>query len=232
MRQHPAKAFTLIELLTVIAIIAILASILIPSVAQVRESARRSKCLSNLRQVAQATVIYATENNGRLPAANWGNDAPGWLYAPPLVPQGRNPVNPVRRGQLWEYVQDETIFQCPTDWMEEHSELFQARDQKFSSYVMNGSVVAFGGHDGENGLSIEKFRPDAIIYWEADERTPFFYNDGANFPTEGISLRHGQGAHVAGIDGHVAAIAEHEYDQALDERPGRFWNNPESPTGD
>lgn len=54
--------FTLIELLTVIAIIGILASILIPVVAQVRESARKTKCQSNMRQVALAILAYESEN--------------------------------------------------------------------------------------------------------------------------------------------------------------------------
>lgn len=59
-------AFTLIELLTVIAIIGILASILIPTVGQVREHARRAKCLSNMRQIATACLLYETDY-GQLP---------------------------------------------------------------------------------------------------------------------------------------------------------------------
>lgn len=60
------RAFTLIELLTVIAIIGILASILIPVVGKVRENARRVKCGSNMRQVALAVLTYESEN-GVLP---------------------------------------------------------------------------------------------------------------------------------------------------------------------
>jgi prepilin-type N-terminal cleavage/methylation domain-containing protein len=52
------RGFTLIELLVVIAIIAILAAILFPVFARARESARRSTCLSNLRQIGTATMIY------------------------------------------------------------------------------------------------------------------------------------------------------------------------------
>lgn len=61
-------AFTLIELLTVIAIIGILAAIIVPVVGKVRESAAKASCASNLRQIALGTVAYANDNKNLLPA--------------------------------------------------------------------------------------------------------------------------------------------------------------------
>lgn len=58
------SAFTLIELLTVIAIIGILAAIIIPTVGRVRESARNSTSLSNLRQIGMANQLFAQDNKG------------------------------------------------------------------------------------------------------------------------------------------------------------------------
>jgi prepilin-type N-terminal cleavage/methylation domain-containing protein len=69
------KAFTLIELLTVIAIIGILAAILIPVVGQVRESAKGSLCRSNLRQIGVAAHLYAADNDDFLPPARAANIA-------------------------------------------------------------------------------------------------------------------------------------------------------------
>src|SRR5829696_218742 len=61
------RAFTLVELLVVIGIIAILIGILLPTVARARESARRASCLSNLRQVGMAMRFYAHDNRDQVP---------------------------------------------------------------------------------------------------------------------------------------------------------------------
>ncbi|AHF91554.1 N-terminal cleavage protein [Opitutaceae bacterium TAV5] len=66
-QRSRASAFTLIELLTVIAIIGILAAIIIPTVGKVRETARRIVDASNLRQIGQAALIFATDNQDTLP---------------------------------------------------------------------------------------------------------------------------------------------------------------------
>src|SRR5688572_2523888 len=65
-RCHP-PAFTLVELLVVIGVIAILIGILLPTIARARESARRTSCLSNLRQVGMAMRFYAHDNRDQVP---------------------------------------------------------------------------------------------------------------------------------------------------------------------
>jgi len=64
--QSKRAAFTLIELLTVIAIIGILASIIKPTVGKVRASAKKSQCLGNLRQIGLTVNLYSSENCGIL----------------------------------------------------------------------------------------------------------------------------------------------------------------------
>lgn len=61
------RAFTLIELLVVISIIALLIAILLPALGAARESARRTACASNIRQIGVGYYAYATEQKGRLP---------------------------------------------------------------------------------------------------------------------------------------------------------------------
>src|SRR5579859_1560042 len=61
------RAFTLVELLVVTGIIVLLIAILLPVLSSARESARRAKCASNLRQIGQSLTAYATANDGSFP---------------------------------------------------------------------------------------------------------------------------------------------------------------------
>jgi prepilin-type processing-associated H-X9-DG protein len=70
--HHQYAAFTLVELLVVIGIIALLIAILLPSLNRAREAAKSVQCLSNLRQLAQAVNLFATENNGYMPGQGGG----------------------------------------------------------------------------------------------------------------------------------------------------------------
>src|SRR5687768_10984405 len=66
-RRTHSNGFTLIELLVVIGIIAVLMGILLPALQRAKESARKTECSSNLRQVAVTFIMYANENKQKLP---------------------------------------------------------------------------------------------------------------------------------------------------------------------
>ncbi|UCH35154.1 MAG: prepilin-type N-terminal cleavage/methylation domain-containing protein [Armatimonadota bacterium] len=114
------RGFTLIELLVVIAIIAILAAILFPVFARAREAARKATCLSNLKQIALAAIMYAQDYDEVLPAAN----CTGWQSsAHPLDPANQyvTDFSGLGSADYWQladalvpYVKSLDLFNCPT----------------------------------------------------------------------------------------------------------------------
>ena len=78
-RVRPHRAFTLLELLVVVAIIGILAAMLLPALAKSKDRAKRTQCLNHLRQVNLGLMMYGTDNNELFPelkSGNWAWDLP------------------------------------------------------------------------------------------------------------------------------------------------------------
>ena len=113
------SAFSLLELLVVIGIIVLLMVLLLSSMNRAREMSRRTVCLSNVRQLTQAWMMYASANHGRL-CNSVGN--PQWLLFDPQAsltslstPVDHEPVPLIPNGQLFPYVKDKRVYVCPTD---------------------------------------------------------------------------------------------------------------------
>ncbi len=108
---RPSAAFTLIELLVVIAIIAILAAILFPVFAQAKEAAKKTQCVSNLKQEGTGLVLYANDNDDNLPSSNWISDTGGvynWMVSidPYIKANYKNGAADNRNGT--------SVWQCPS----------------------------------------------------------------------------------------------------------------------
>jgi prepilin-type N-terminal cleavage/methylation domain-containing protein/prepilin-type processing-associated H-X9-DG protein len=109
------RGFTLIELLVVIAIIAILAAILFPVFAKARSKARQTACLSNMKQLSMATLMYATDWDEHWPQRRYTTwDGVLVDIGPPCG--GQNQYNAFRTPSVVQpYVKNAGIFACP-EW--------------------------------------------------------------------------------------------------------------------
>jgi prepilin-type N-terminal cleavage/methylation domain-containing protein len=128
--MQPAKTlrsggFTLIELLVVIAIIAVLAAILFAVFARARENARQTACVSNVRQLGLAWMMYVQDNDETFPPSNspmssqWG---PSTTYTGPYSCKPCRPHLKTNDAVIYDqtiyadpYTKNQDIFKCPSD---------------------------------------------------------------------------------------------------------------------
>ena len=210
MKTGNRVGFTLVEVLVVIAIIAVLVALLMPALGIARERARRIQCVNNLRQLSVAWVNFCSENK-IVPCATISYPC-GWVY------QGGekyNSTNELKQGVLWPYINDIRIFRCPSDT--------SGHVRTYSMVVPWNSVDVYGtGSAPLMNMTSPPKRAGQVLFVE--ENDPRGENlNGFLFPADcsGKSYSawsngdwpywvHDNGTHLAFSDGHV------EYWKALD----------------
>lgn len=155
------EAFTLIELLAVIAIVAVLAAILLPALSNARERSRGLFCLNNTKQLTLAWQLYADDHGGALPYnlamdgssfrtnINWVNNVMTW----DLSPDNTN-LATITEASLGPYVGGVTgIFHCPSDSALSAAQMAAGWRQRIRSYSMN-AMVGNAGAFSTTGVNI------------------------------------------------------------------------------
>ena len=190
-----SDGFTLIELLIVIAIIAILASILFPVFARARENARRASCMSNQKQIGLGILQYSQDYDEKFPL-RWVDDpgVVGWVTL----------VQP--------YTKSAQIFQCPSEPKRPPA---SSTSDGYTDYCSNYAM--FPNPDpGQTGISLVqlRFASNTISVLEVDDSIPSGstsakcsarYNDWADWDPTATKyrVRHLGGANWLFADAHV-----------------------------
>ena len=143
--QSPRRAFTLVELLVVIGIIAILLSILLPTLSKVRAASNTVVCASNLRQLTTCMLMYEQDNKGGL-IVHW-TQGPLWTY---LL---KTYVSKVGRNQTAAQTETrDAIFSCPAAWEKPSPDSNNApTGSPFEPFYTNYS----GGSNADTGFKVQ-----------------------------------------------------------------------------
>lgn len=192
-RRH-AGAFTLVELLVVVAIVAVLAALLMPALARGLEEGRRVQCLGNLRQLAVAAHSYADNHDGFFPMAWLPGRIEGKQWSWDFAQSGSGANARIIPGLLWEGQATIEIHQCPS-----FRGASMTANDPYTGYNYNTSYV--GGEGRRPSARIGAIRAPSRCALFGDGQ----YRAGANkFMRAPFSLHGGVPSPDAGFWGRVA----------------------------
>ena len=191
-------AFTLVELLVVIGIIAVLVSLLLPALGRARESAKRATCMANLRSLGQAMFAYANDHKDRLPNGN-----------PPGVYVDYDGANRVMVDFNDVYVKSPRAFWCPSDRDPAPEQVVTADALLPDSARISYEFYCLYWAPAE-GPVLTKLKGQAPLAWD---------HDGAEVEQSPTQNHGPKGGHVVFADGHAEWQGAGEWD-------GPSWPQP------
>ena len=205
------RGFTLVELLVVIAVIAILMAILMPALRLAREQGKRAVCLNNLKQLTLAWLVYTHENEDCMVNGEAGGSRPGeeaWIGKcwhddyrnGTLLPKAVQ-ITAIMEGALWPYCSNIKLYRCPTGYRGEMV-TYAAMDS------VNGRARANTKNDGvwvNNTMQLDQPQQRAVFIdegWVSPDSYAVHYNQETWY--DDPMIRHGNGTSLSFADGHSA----------------------------
>ncbi|MGV3616280.1 MAG: prepilin-type N-terminal cleavage/methylation domain-containing protein [Fimbriimonas sp.] len=213
------RAFTLIELLVVIAIIAILAAILFPVFAQAKEAAKKTQCISNIKQIGTAAMLYSGDYDDLvMPYSVNAEPAPTgrvywWAY------QASNADVPVDKGGLiYPYMKNNQIQDCPSAGMLPVGATQSKYAYGINFYYLHTDYTVPNPTTNRVYVSLTSADSPAETVFMADTGSingstgALFRGSQLAIPTRTTSApnvhgRHARRANVSWLDGHASSMA-------------------------